>query len=115
MRIFARNRVFAFGMAVAGMLALSLAAPAAANAASRAQTVQVQASVVVPNEVGKNVGVAINDLLSLGFGLGFRQVRDNVCLHDEFEVIRQSPAAGSVVPAGTVVTLTFVVYPPNCP
>ncbi|GAA0901685.1 PASTA domain-containing protein [Virgisporangium aurantiacum] len=115
MRILARNRVFAFGAAVAAMLALSLAAPATANAASPARTVQPLANVVVPDEVGQNVGIAIDDLLARGFRLGFRQTVDRVCAHDEFEVIRQSPTAGSVVPAGTVVTLTFVVYPPNCP
>jgi hypothetical protein len=115
-----RNRVLAFGAAVAATLALWLAVPTAANAvpvnaAPPAGIVQPQANVVVPNEVGKNVGIAINDLLARGFGLGFRETRDNTCNRDEFEVVRQSPVAGSVVPAGTTVTLTFVVWPDICP
>ena len=115
-----RNRVFAFGAAVAATLALWPVAPATANAvpanaAPLARTVQPQANVVVPNEVGKNVGIAINDLLARGFRLDFRQTRDNFCNRTEFEVVRQSPAAGSVVPAGTVVTLTFAVWPDICP
>lgn len=80
-----------------------------------ARTVQPQATVVVPNEVGKNAGIAIDDLPARGFGLGFRQTLDKFCLHSEFEVVRQNPATGSVVAAGSVITLTFVVYPPNCP
>jgi PASTA domain-containing protein len=115
MRISVRNRVFALGAAVATMLALSLASPATANAAPPARAALPQAAVVVPNEVGKNVGTAIDDLLALGFGLGFRETLDRFCNRREFTVVRQDPAAGSVVPAGSVVTLTFVVWPDICP
>jgi beta-lactam-binding protein with PASTA domain len=115
MRILARSRVFALGAAVATMLALSLTSAATVNAAPPAQTALPQANVVVPNEVGKNVGNAIDDLLARGFGLGFRETLDRFCNRREFTVVRQDPAAGSVVPHGSVVTLTFVVWPDICP
>jgi hypothetical protein len=108
------NRAFAFGVAVAAVLGLSLSAPATAGAAHpgrAAQAVRAQASVVVPNVVGENVGVAIHDLQVAGFGLGFVQYNDNLCFYDRYEVIRQNPSAGSVVDAGSVVTLTFAVPP----
>lgn len=55
---------------------------------------------VVPNVVGENVGVAISDLQAAGFGLGFKQFNDNNCFYNKFEVIKQSPTAGSAVAAG---------------
>ena len=73
--------------------------------------VRAQATVVVPNVVGENVGVAISRLQALGLGLGFRQFNDNLCAFDPFEVTKQSPVAGTSVAPGTVVTLTFAVRP----
>ena len=113
-RISVRNRVFALGGAAASVLALSLAAPASANAAPPAPTVRSQAT-VVPNEVGKNVGTAISDVQAAGLRVDFRQTIDVVCEFGKFEVTDQRPAAGSVVDAGSVVTLTFVVRPKICP
>lgn len=109
-----RHRLLTLGAAVAATLALVQAAPATAGTASSARTspaARAQASVVVPNVVGQNVGVAISVLQSAGFGLGFSQFTDNVCMYDPFEVVRQTPAAGSVVAPGSVVTVTFAVRP----
>jgi hypothetical protein len=111
MRIPLHRRVFILGAAVTSVLGLSLAVPATAGAAPSAQAVRAQATVVVPNVVGENVGVAIHDLQVGGFGLGFKQYKDNACDYGKYEVIRQSPAAGSFVDAGSVVTLTFAVRP----
>ena len=66
---------------------------------------------IVPNVVGENVGIAIDQLQAAGFGLGFKQYNDNSCAYNKYEVIRQSPAAGSAVAPGAVVTLTFAVWP----
>jgi beta-lactam-binding protein with PASTA domain len=76
-----------------------------------AGAVRAQATVVVPNVVGENVGVAISQLQALGFGLGFKQFNDNLCAFDPFEVTKQSPAAGTSVAPGSTVTLTFAVRP----
>jgi beta-lactam-binding protein with PASTA domain len=110
-----RNRVFAVGAVLATTLALSLVAPATANAASPARRVQPQATVVVPDEVGKNLGPAIDDVLAHGLGLAFGEYKDRVCWYSPYEIVRQSPAAGTVVNTGTVVTLTFAVPPKICP
>ncbi|GAA3602495.1 hypothetical protein GCM10022223_17830 [Kineosporia mesophila] len=113
-----RTRLFGLTAAATAVLALSLAtsatadaAPAASRGARTTQSAQVQATVIVPNEVGKNVGVAINDLISAGLGLGFREYHDNVCDYAKYQVIQQSPAAGTAVAPGAVVTLTFAVRP----
>jgi hypothetical protein len=104
-------------LAVGAAATLSLGTIPAASAASGSHSlvapgqVRAQATVVVPNEVGKNVGIAIDDLLAGGFGLGFKQYNDNNCSYDNYEVTKQSPAAGSVVAPGSVVTLTFAKWP----
>jgi len=77
--------------------------------------VRAQATVVVPKVVGENLGVAIDDLQAAGFGIGYQQYNDNLCTYDPYEVIRQNPAAGSAVAAGSVVTITYAVPPPICP
>jgi beta-lactam-binding protein with PASTA domain len=119
MRSSVRNRVFALGATATAVLALSLAGPAtadAAPAASNAQAVQAAASVVVPNVVGDNVGIGIDVLQAAGLGLGFEQFTDNLCDFAPFEVTDQTPAAGAVVAAGSVVTMTFAVRPKHpCP
>lgn len=93
-----------------GTFSVATAAPSAhSQVASGAM--RAQASVVVPNVVGENVGVAISRLQALGFGLGFRQFTDNRCDFDPFEVTKQSPAAGTSVAPGSVVTVTFAVRP----
>lgn len=113
MRIPVWSRVAALGTAVAAVLTLSLAAPASAGPAPAVRA--AQATAVVPDVVGENVGVAINDLQAAGFGLGFQQFTDRLCQFDPFEVTRQNPSAGSVVAAGSVVTVTFAVRPKICP
>jgi PASTA domain len=115
MRISVPHRVFALCAAVAAMLALSPAAPVIANAAPTARTVQPQATVTVPDVVGKNVGIAINELQARGLVPAFKETQDNFCRRREFQVVHQSPAAGSRVAVGSVVTLTFVVWPRICP
>jgi len=105
--------VLAIGMAATLSMGTISAASAAPAMDSRVApgAVRAQATVVVPNVVGENVGVAISDLQTAGFGLGFRQYNDNVCFYNKYEVIKQSPTAGSAVAAGSVVTLTFAVWP----
>jgi PASTA domain-containing protein len=107
-------------LAIAMAATLSMSTISAASAASAAPAVhplvapgavRAQATVLVPNVVGENVGVAISDLQAAGFGLGFKQYNDNVCFYNKFEVIKQSPTAGSSVAPGSVVTLTFAVWP----
>jgi PASTA domain len=108
--------LLAIGMAAT----LSMGTISAASAASAAPAmhppvaagaVRAQATVVVPNVVGENVGVAISRLQAAGFGLGFRQYNDDRCDYNKYEVVEQSPTAGSAVAAGSVVTLTFAVWP----
>ena len=104
-------------LAIGTAATLSIGGVSAASAAPSVHShvtsgaVRAQATVVVPNVVGENVGVAISQLQALGFGLGFRQFNDNLCAFDPFEVTRQSPAAGTSVAPGSVVTLTFAVRP----
>ncbi|GAB6903683.1 PASTA domain-containing protein [Kineosporia succinea] len=100
-------------LVVGTAIALSLGTVSPASAAPTRVTgaAQTQATVIVPDEVGKNVGIAIDDLLAAGFRLGFKEYKDNNCSYDRWQVIRQSPAAGSSVPEGSVVTLTFAVWP----
>jgi len=107
----------AFLLAVGMAATLSMGTASAASAAPAVHPLVVpgalraQATVLVPDVVGENVGVAIHDLQVAGFGLGFKEYRDNSCDYNKYEVIKQSPTAGSAVAPGSVVTLTFAVWP----
>jgi hypothetical protein len=63
--------------------------------------------VVIPSEIGERANFAIGKLQSLG--LGYQSTTGNRNPKDTYVVTAQSPAAGTQVPKGTVVKLTWKV------
>ncbi|WP_412749792.1 PASTA domain-containing protein [Krasilnikovia sp. M28-CT-15] len=114
MQTFLRKRTLAVGAAFSAVLALGLAAPAGAYAASSTRAVQAaqaQATVTVPDVVGDYVDVAFYSLQAAGLNTTFVQYKDYVCDYTQYTIVRQSPTAGSSVAAGTYVRISFAVRP----
>jgi beta-lactam-binding protein with PASTA domain len=108
-----KSSVRAFGTILTTLLALVLAAPAGAQASPPART--EQAAVTVPDVVGEYFDVAFYALQGAGLNTSFEEYKDKVCRYEEYTVVKQNPVAGSVVEAGTYVTIYFSVWPQNCP
>ncbi|MEN3360349.1 MAG: hypothetical protein V7637_4331 [Mycobacteriales bacterium] len=99
-------------LAAALALGTVTAASAPAAAAPRNSAVTPFSTVVVPNVIGLGEVQAINVLVGAGLGT---PIRHGVftCDFSTNTVIDQNPGSNTVVPAGTVVTLTIARFPPR--
>lgn len=81
--------------------------PVAATATATTTSMPSSAGTVVPDEVGKRLDKAEDELKGLGFKVTSTDTVEgkSIALRSNWEVISQDPAAGTVAPKGTAVKL----------